>query len=234
MKRWLWFLFAVAISSTVYLTIRYGLRPKPVPIMNPSEFEQVDQIGTVIYSRLKQNIRPERLIVLGSSPELTGSEEIWDGFLKTALADGVSIDAFYQYDGLPTPASSQPIAFNDGQIRSGEFVKLVESRLKAGHLVVVHGPTRVVSHLVTDSLSRKLDDVVHHPVLSISTLPISVRPEDLQSLQDACKDDHDTRLNCAVAKVSRTLSKKRDTPGKFWSVMERHGLQEYLVFVQRE
>jgi hypothetical protein len=220
----------------VYLTIRYGLRPKPVPIMNPSEFERADQIGAVIYRRLKQNIRPERLIVLGSSPELSRAEEVWDGFLKTALADGLSIDAFYQFESLSAPEvfAATAIPYTEAQIESGEFAKTIKSRLQAGHLVVVHGSTRRVSHLVTNSLSRQLDDVVHHPVLAVSTLPISIKAEELQSLQEACQSTPETRLNCAVARVSRTLSKKRDTPGKLWSVMERHGLQEYLVFIQRE
>src|SRR5262245_22285128 len=103
MKRVLWILLALALSTGVYFTIRYGLRPKPIPILNVTEFSNGEQIGAVIYRRLRQNIRQERLVVLGSLPELAVSADVWNGFLKTAVEDKVRVDAFFQWPNLAVP-----------------------------------------------------------------------------------------------------------------------------------
>lgn len=244
MKRWrfLWFLLSIAISSGVYLTLRYGLRPKPVPVTNATQFEDLQQIGAVLYKRLRQNIRPERLIVLGSSGEVAGDPEIWQGFLKAAGADKVNVRVLFQLEGA-TPVlpleGVETVAFGESQIASGEFSESVRARLRAGQLVIVHGPTRRVTHLVKDSLSRTLDTILRHPVLSISSLPATLEPEHAMARQEACeamreKDERESRVDCAIARVSRTMSKKRLAADKIWSVFERHGLQEYLVFVYKE
>lgn len=239
MKRWIWIFAAILISTLVYSTIRYGLRPKPIPIMRATEFEALEQIGAVIYKRLKQNIRPERLIVLGSSPELVGSDLIWLGFLKTAAADKVKIDVFFQREGMTTPPnieSWETIPYGPASVSSGEFLKQVQERLQRGHLIVVHGLTSEVSHLVKDSLSFQLDKVVRHPVLALSTIGLSLTSEEVQGLHEKClrptiEDDFTVRLDCTQSRISRALLKKNPQSGKIWAVMERHGLQEYLVFV---
>jgi hypothetical protein len=240
MKRWLWILAAIFISTLVYSTIRYGLRPKPIPVLNPTEFEDLQQIGAVVYKRLRQNIRPERLIVLGSSRELAGYENIWLGFLKTASADQVKIDVFFQHEGVSLPADIggwETLPFNESMVHSGDLVKLVRDRLQVGHLVVVHGLSEEVSHLIKDSLSRQLDEVVHHPVLSLSTLPVSSKANDAEAVNPDCLNpaaapDGLVRFECAKARVAKAMLKKRLAEDKIWGVMERHGLQEYLIFVR--
>src|SRR4051812_29815498 len=84
-KRWVWILVSIFISTGVYFTIRYGLRPKAIPVLNATEFAEVPQIGAVIYKRLRQEIRTEQLLLLGSTPELAGYEDLWVGLLKSAL-----------------------------------------------------------------------------------------------------------------------------------------------------
>ena len=59
MKRWIWFLVSIFISTGVYFTLRYGLRPKPIPVLNATEFNEAQQIGAVVYKRLRQEIRGE-------------------------------------------------------------------------------------------------------------------------------------------------------------------------------
>ncbi len=239
MKRWLWILAAVLISTVVYSTIRYGLRPKPIPVLNATEFENPEQIGAVIYKRLRQNIRPERLIVLGSTADLTSSPYIWLGFLKSASADQIKIDVLFQREGLSLLPGNQPwevLPYGPAAVASGELQKQVQQHLQAGHMVVVHGLTGEVSHLMKDSLSRQLDKIVRHPVLALSTIALSLRTDDIESLQERClkpslDDEAVVRLECTEMRVSRTLAKKKPQPGKIWAVMERHGLEEYLVFV---
>ena len=208
--------------------------------MNATEFEGAQQIGAVVYKRLRQEIRGERILLLGSAPDLPLYEEVWTGLLKTALADQIKIDVFFQREGLrppePTGAWNQVI-FNQEMIQSGQFVRAVTEHMQAGHLVLIHSLSEEVSHLSKDSLSRQLDLAAHHPVLAISTLALSLSPGEENILQTRCLESMEAtggaRLGCAEARVAKTLSKKKLTPGKLWAVMERHGLKEYLIFIHR-
>ena len=241
MKRWLWFFSALLISTGVYFTIRYGLRPKPIPVLNPTLFENPQQIGAVIYKRLRQEILTERILLLGSDPQLLGYQEVWTGLLKTALADDVKIDVFYQRENLEAPESVgrwESIPFNLSMIGTVEFIAQVSARMNAGHLVVIHALTSEVSHLMQDSLSRGFDKAIQHPVLALSTIALTLQPGEQERLQSKClgpasEPDGLSRMECAEARVTKTLMKKKPLPGNIWAVMERHGLKEYLVFVHR-
>lgn len=239
MKRWLWFFASILISTGVYFTIRYGLRPKPIPVMKPSEFASTQEIGAVVYKRLRQEIRAERVLILGSSPALQGYSEVWSGILKSALADQVKIPILFQREGLEPAQPEGPmevVTFNERMLHSGELLALVKAQMGSGRLVVIHSTTNEVSHLIKDSLSRGLDAISKHPVLSISTLALSLRPEEIESLQTECLNNEPEgriKLECVEVRVSRIMLKKKLSPEKFWAVMERHGLKEYLIFIHR-
>lgn len=236
MKRWIWFIVAALVSTGVYFTIRYGLRPKPIPVMNPTEFANLEQIGVVIYKRLRPDIRSERLVILGSTQDIPQDEQLWSGFLKAALADKEKMVLFMR-EGVPAMTQApelESISFSDADIQSGEFLNKVKERIKSGQLIVVHGFTREVSHLVDGSLSRQLEKVAKHPVLSLSSMRFALKQEDRDSLQTQClatESTGETRLACAGQKVARKYVRKNLDPSKIWGVMERHGLKEYLVFV---
>jgi hypothetical protein len=240
MSRWLWILLAVIISTGVYFTIRYGLRPKPIPVLNPTEFQELKQIGVVLYKRLHQNIRTERIVMLGSSAEVKDYEQIWLGLAESALADKEKLVVFVREGMKPLPPipGAEMVPFTMEQVKSGGFFKEVAGRLARKQLVVVHAWTPEATHLVKDSLSQKLDPAVRHPVLALSTLRFAIDEADIGNLQPQCLDaspdaDELKRLHCAAYKVARKFLKKRLDAGRIWAVAERHGLKEFLVFIHQ-
>jgi hypothetical protein len=238
MSRWLWIILAVMISTGVYFTIRYGLRPKPIPVLNPTEFENLKQVGVVLYKRLHQNIRTERIVMLGSSEDVKNYEQIWLGLAESALADKEKLVVFVR-EGLK--ASDIPgvevVTFTMNEVNSGTLFKNVASRVARKQLVVVHARTPEITHLIKNSMSQKLDSVVGHPVLALSSLRFAIGEADVNSLQPQCLDPTDAddgiKLHCAAYKVARKFLKKRLEPTKIWAVAERHGLKEFLVFIHQ-
>ncbi|MGE4130192.1 MAG: hypothetical protein AB7F86_01065 [Bdellovibrionales bacterium] len=240
MTRWLWILVAIAVSTSVYFTIRYGLRPKPIPVLNPTKFENLQQIGIVIYNRLRQNIRAERIVLLGSSEDVKNYTEVWTGLIEAARADKENIVLVVREGMAPLPKfpGVETLTFNDQLISSSELFTEVTKRLKRKQLVILHGWTRETTHLVADSLSQRLDPVIHQPLLAISTMRLAVDQAEVDDLQPQCLDaspgaNEYQKLLCASFKVARKFLKKHLDPEKIWGVMERHGLKEYLVFVHQ-
>lgn len=239
MSRWLWIFLAVMISTGVYFTIRYGLRPKPIPVLNPTEFQSLKQIGVVLYKRLHQNIRTERIVILGSSEDVKDYDQVWLGLAESALADKEKL-VFFVREGMkamPPQDGAEVVPFTDAQVQSGELFQEIIKREQRKQLVIVHAWTPEVTHLVKDSISQRLDPIVRHPVLSISTLGFAVEEADISTLQPQCLDataaDELQKLKCAAYKVARKFIKKRLDAGKIWAVAERHGLKEFLVFIHQ-
>ena len=238
MSRWLWILLAVIISTAVYFTIRYGLRPKPVPVLNPTAFTQLNQIGVVIYKVLYQSIRTERIVLLGSSEEVKNYDEVWAGLAQSALADKEKLVLFTREGMKPLAGATEAdvVPFTEAQVKSGEMFQQVSQRLQRKQLVIVHGWTNEITHLVKDSISQKMDPVIRHPVLSISTLRFAIDEAEKNNLQPQCLDASDDglkKLKCAAYKVARKFVKKRLASDRIWAVAERHGLKEYLVFIHQ-
>lgn len=219
MQRWIWVIVAVSVSTAVYFTIRYGLRPKAIPVMGATQFQELEQIGIVIYKRLRIEIRGERLIVLGSNaPEDAG---VWQGLVRAAQSDGertiVFADAENDREGL------------EGKVRAG---------MKSGQLVVVQGKTTDASHLVEGNLPKRLEKVAGHPVFAISTVPLVVTVDEYEGLQSKCLEATEQssphrKLECAAQKIARKYLKKKLAPEKIWAAMEQHGMKEYLLFIHR-
>lgn len=237
MKRWMWILAAFSISTGVYYTIRYGLRPKPIPVMNPTEFTALEQIGIVTYDRLHTEIRSERLVLLGTTDDTDA--HVWLGLLKDAAAAKERI-VYFVRAGIPVDQSPQweVESFDDGSIASGELFSKVRARSAAGQLIIVHGYSKEMSHLVKDSLAFKFEHAFQHPVMAISSLPLAVKPQERDDLQSECinageESLGDVRLVCAAQRVGRLFMRKSMDPSKIWAVIERHGLKEYLVFIHQ-
>lgn len=240
MQRSIWIIIAILVSTGVYFTIRYGLRPKPIPVMNPTSFERLEQIGIVTYRRLRQNIRSERVVVLGSSAEVPKSSEVWLGLIEAAAAEKERVVVFPASGQIQVPSvpNVEVVKYSEEAHRSGDLVELAHNRMKSGQLVVIIGPTEEVSHLVKSSVTQQIEKAVGHPVLSISSLKFAVSEQASSELEPQCLEpgtekDVVRRLSCAASRVSRKYMKKKLDAEKIWAVMERHGLKEYLVFIHQ-
>ncbi len=222
MPRWIWIALAICVSTLVYFTIRYGLRPKPVPVINPTQFDNPEQIGIVILKRLRQNIRADMLVLVGSSNGSDEDPRVWDGFVKAAIAEGEAVENIVLSEIGP-----------DRQ----ELFRRIEAARKAHKLAVIRGLTPEVSHFVANSLSQQLDAQLKHPVLAISILRLAINRADADDLQTQClnpdEESGHRKLDCAAQRVARKYLKRKLEADKLWAVMERHGLKEYLVFIHR-
>jgi len=227
------------LSSGIYFSIRYGLQPKPIPQLNPTVFDNPEQIGIVTYHVLRASLRQERLIVLGSSLAIQGYESIWDGFVKAALADGIKLDNVFQREDLQTPPTlkSEKIrAVKESDLMRPSFLTEVQKGYQRGEMEVLHLLNLESTHLISGTVTRNLQELPNLPVISISMLPMAVRQEDLEQLQPACVDPRndgkpEDRLGCAASRISRKYIRKRLPHDKWVAAIERYGLKEYLLFV---
>lgn len=241
MSRLVWIVLAIVLSSSIYFTIRYGLRPKPIPILNPTEFSNPEQIGAVAYRALREVVANEKLIVLGSTADFGPSIDVWNGFLKTAVTDGVNLSKFFEGPGLPrlvSVGSAESVALAAEEMVPALLLKQISEVAQKGQAVVVHVSASEASHLVPKSLTRQIEQLPNTPVLALSVVPWSFQPEEVERLAEQCakgaaEKQDDQRIICARYKLARKFRKKKLDPSKMWAAMERHGLKEYLIFIRQ-
>lgn len=239
MPKWIWVLLTLVLSTSIYLSIRYGLRPKPIPQVNPTVFQAPEQIGVVAYRAIRAALRQERVLVMGSSLPIPAYPEIWNGFVKAAIADRVKIDVVFARADLTVPAEISPSItkrVNPEELTSPAFVNQVKSEYQRGQLAIIYVMNNESSHLIQGTVTRKLQELPSLPVVSISMLPMAVRPEDIEQLEPNCLDPMvspsvEQRLGCAAARISRRYLRKKLPADQWVAALERHGLKEYLLFV---
>lgn len=223
----------------VYLTIRYGLRPKPIPIINPSVFSTPEEIGKATYHALRSAIRAEKVVVFGSTSLIPQYPQVWDGLVRAALDDHVRIDVVFARSDLGLPPSAVGLHLQQvspESLSTSEFLKDVTSAYHRGQLALLYLMNLESSHLMKDSVTRKLQELPNSPIVAISMLPFGVRSEDVDQMNTQCldprdQDDGEQRLACAVARISRRYLRKKLPQDKWVGAVESHGLKEYLLFV---
>ncbi len=238
MSKWVWIVFAILVSSGIYFTLRLGLKPKPIPVMNATVFEEPEQVGAALYRRLRQVVRAERLVVLGSHPDLVSSTAVWSGFVKAAKADGAPMALYFEEDTLARgPQVSGLERSSHGIAAFGE--EKIGLRLRRNERVLVHGGLWETIPFFKEGLSQVLQKLYKQPLLFIGTAPLFLSREMLESAGYSChpltdvppESDLEQRVECAVTKASRRSFRKRYSELNLVAAAEMHGLKHYLLFL---
>lgn len=224
--KWIILSLGLVVMAMMAFIVEFGLNPRPIRVLNPTQFEKLEQIGAVVYRRLRQDLRKNRVLGLGDSPWVLEPEKIWNGFLSVARADGVTVHELRESDHV------RPIVSLSGvKVRRGQ-------------------------ELAADSISKQADGsanwFVGHGLYS-ELFPFEKIPQSLQfwitrfavdqdslaGLQPPCpveifqspKLNSDQILGCAALRTSKNYLRKKLDPQKIWAAAEKHGHSLYLIFV---
>lgn len=237
MPKWFWILVSVILSSGIYFSIRYGLRPKPIPLMKPTSFVSLEEMGVVTFRRLYQPLRSERLVVLGYDPANPDSILVWRGLFKAAKESGVRVQKIFHLENTELPEY-----FNQFQLTSFDMnsdlseikKELVQARKRNGTIFFIV-PSLLATHLNRQSITKKLEASRLGPVFSLSQFPLELSDETIEKLSDSCielnPEDEINRIHCITFKYVKSLSRRKLDLTKMMGAIERYGLKEYLSFV---
>ena len=67
MKNLYWLGAVLVIVGGVYFSIQYGVRPKAVAVVKPSNFETGERVGEIIYRQLFPLMEKYRIVALGQN-----------------------------------------------------------------------------------------------------------------------------------------------------------------------
>lgn len=232
MLKWVLSLASVILLAGLVFSIKFGVAPKPIPLIKATEFENPKEIGVLVYRRLLQDIREQPIVIVGSLTSIPFYKEIWDGFLLVAQQDHRPFDKIYLSQGI-----AEPIRLKGMQIELWEGEG--EQTLPHDKKIIIHGPVNWSSHFYDHSLVKRLEAERKRPILTITLNKFVVSREQLEMLQPPCPDDEDPdapidfteQLNCAAERISKDHFRKKLDPDKSWMALYRFGLKDYILFV---
>lgn len=236
MQKWLWVLLALIVSSGIYFSIRYGLRPKPIPIMKPTYFGSLEEMGVVTYRRLRQQIRSEKIIILGTDFTSPENQDVWKGLIKAALDDKVRIQTvMYDEKNPPIEYFNKFTNLEFGALSDKDFKTILLNSRRRDGLLVILTTNHDSSHLYKGSLTKKLESSALGPIFSLSQTSLILNKEQLETLSQSCADldpnDFLSRMDCIIFRFSRQHQRRKLDVEKLYGAVERYGLKEYLMFI---
>ena len=225
-----WLVGALTLSICLFLVVRYGLNPKPIAKMNPTVFENLEQVGAVVYRRLHVDIRKHKVIVVGSSPFIKGYEKVWDGFLRTALEQNDSFETILVQPELnfshrwPTKSIYFGGPVND-------LARQIESGLKKGN-VFIHTANVLTPHSAEVEILKSLELQLGQPILVFSQQKFVVSRDQLNSILPACDEESlKFQLSCLAEHFSKRFFRKKLSQDKLYAGLEQIGRSDYIVYI---
>ncbi|MBX7231205.1 MAG: hypothetical protein K1X29_03870 [Bdellovibrionales bacterium] len=237
----LWIPIVALFSFSIIFAIKWGLKPKPIPQINPTSFEELEQIGAVTYRRLSSALRQEKMLIMGSAPWIQNYEKVWNGFIAAAREDHWKIDIVFEetearaiksFSGLERESiSMNPLNFF--QMNSS-----LKKHLSFGHLVLVHTWFNYSAHKNPLSLTLELEKQLKRPWPAITMLGFAISEAELLHLQPPCRNEINPPVEdysaCAAMRFSRRQLRRRLDPNKNWAALEQHGLKDYFLYIHQK
>ncbi len=240
MPRWLWILLTIIISSGIYLSVRYGLRPKPIAMINPTVIGQPIEMGPLIYNRIYEAIRTEKILFFGYSDVKIFSNP-FVGFIKAARANGMNFKTIIEVSDSKRPNQlsttlALELAVNWISVGPEDLLPILKQQMAKHEVVGVVVPVEQGTHLERSGLIKQVEAELKSPIMAINFLPFYVTENELERQSLDCsksKDEMNTKekLDCASLKISRKFLRKKLDELKYYVALEWHGLKEYLAYI---
>lgn len=222
------------------MSVRYGLRPKPIAMINPTVIGQPVEMGALVYRRISEAIRTEKILFFGYSDVKIFSEP-FVGFIKSARANGMHFKTIIEVSDSKrrnefSTTLALELAMNWIVITPEDLLPVLKQQMAKHEVVVVVVPVEQATHLEKSGLIKQMESELKSPIVAINFLPFYVTEDQLERQNFACnkaKEEMNTKekLDCASLKISRKFLRKKLDELKYYVALEWHGLKEYLAYL---
>jgi hypothetical protein len=231
--------FLILVTIGVFSLLRFGYEPAPVLVMSPSQFDSPEQIGVVMLRRFYSPVAQKQLIAFGVPPRPDWHREILMGFLKAAQADKVPFEVIIAEEQMPALNLSNlpPIAVVSVPTNTPTLSELVDAvNQNRGKRVLLYLPSIFSSHVFAVNTMSRLEQMLQVHVLSISTAPLALRPDQEYRIDPPClgsERDHNgtSDFGCQVLKAGRMYYRKKVNQTRWVAISNMPRPEDYLLMV---
>lgn len=220
----------VAVSLGLFFSLRYGVAPRPVPLIKATEVSSIKEAGVLSYRRMRQEVRSKNIVVAGLNPLVPNYVDFWQGFVLASRDDGSRYDKVLTSPELPLFLESKvmEIEESDDLIQTGLGLNSKETK------TLLYTDFNSSTHLNDESLSSAFEKVQKDAVI-ITQHRFWPTREMTKGAALNCDDQNPpedvfAKLDCLAEFVSRQHFRKNLDPSKSYVALYRFGRQDYVVF----
>lgn len=230
MLKWTLLGASLVVTAGLFLALKYGVAPRPIPLIKPSEVSSLEEAGVLVYRRMRQNIRESQVILAGSLPIFADYPEFWQGFVLAAREDKAGIEKIFTTTDLNLFKESQ--LFSKTFMSLEEMQNMVGSSMALTRRTLFYVPSTESSHVNGQSLSKLFDKKrVNKVSITLHKFHTNKNNHSFEKLN--CENKKNSflhRLDCLGRGVTIYGSRKKLNAKKSYVALYRYGLSDYVAF----
>ena len=244
MIKWYFSFLAIVVICLVTLIVKFGLNPKPKPIIKPSNFSEPNVIGQTIYRQLYKDIHLFNFVAFGVNRSI--NLDVILGLLHTSKKYGHSFHTVLILNHLKsewekkireTSLSDLKIEYLNDKNYQVVLDFLRKQQISLQKTLIIGNPEDVF-HLEGQSLIKFLESDLSLSILSFIHVGCELELKKIKEFQALCrrqtqKTSSFSHLSCLAYQKSAWLKKiktKKFDKTKNVVFLEQYGLLDYIYF----
>jgi hypothetical protein len=237
MKYLYWVFLGILVIAGITVSLYFGIQPKPVPKIKPSQVDSPEVLGEAIGKRLWLEMKDTPLIFLGVDPEKPDHMKVWKGLFE-------SLDKNLEYAVVVDPNLRHKVIVNsqtelDMNTGYAEFVEWLKAAMEHNQRVAIVVPTIYSSQAIPDNPINRLKKEMANPsvMMTLSIVePTLSREEESRASYPCVTGSGDVHgigsFGCMIQGKSRSLYLKKFESGRYLGLMDQIGGTDYLVLLR--
>lgn len=238
--KYLYILGAVLlISAGIYISMTWELQPPSKAIIAYEQVDSPQEIGAKLARKLKPELQKQPLLVFGVTPNQVEDLELVQGFLTEISQANLGYEMVIAEPQLPHVDMISTQLKIDIKSELSRFASGVTESLSQGLRVAVVVPAIYSSQLLAGNPADRLKQEHNLNFMSITISPFPLTPQQAETFDPPCVGEkgHDNagtgKLGCAIQQVARRATRQKLQQGKYSTMVERFGPEDYLVLLNR-
>jgi len=226
----------VGIVAIAAIFGKVGVRPRALPVIKPSAFQDAAELGYWAARQNRQKLFRNDLVFFGYDKSAPESLQILGGFLESSQKEGPAYDAVIS--AIPLPFNNiQKIILNE-KSKAEEFHKAALPFFQNKKRVLMVLETPLTSKLIKTSFARTFEYQLGQRLASFSVIRQS--ESDLANLHESnfCSEadklsfEKSESLRCLFLPLQRKLkSEVEKSSQKYYGAVDQFGLDDYVVYL---
>lgn len=233
MLKTIWAAIIVVFVVFVFAVLRWGINPRALVLIAPSEFDQPAKIGETAFLRLMQEVGEQQVVIIGGIPNNPTSNEIALGFFAQAKKDQRPFSTVMTQTEMPLALDgAQHIDFNG----DSEQIAATIRNLHAGERLFIYTVNIFATHLLHDNPIQRLEHILNRKLMTVTIMGLALKATEISQLDPPCRglerDQQGTApLGCVALTRSKGLFRKHLTDKRFVMLLDQQGATDYLMLV---
>lgn len=232
-------LFVFLVGTGIFFTIKFGLKPRPLAIIDLSSFGAPTQFAEAIEFRLREEIKKMPVLIFGYQPERPNQLEIIKEFIRTNTEPGMKYDTVVADENLTLPPEVTVAEKIDSVNRVEVLASGLKAALEQNRRILILLPTVYSTQMLGGNVADILRKQYQVPFTSFSIVELPRTREEEKAVSIPCiTTDSDTSgpgvLGCAALQTGRMNYRKKREAGKWTGLMDQRGASDFLIFYSNQ